>query len=90
MAELVVGILSAVDEQEFSEMVSDENREKMIKQLASIVCICKGIPLSRFLPALRSCETVECVDKQVGSGSGGCAGQRCGPRIKKLLSKRKR
>ena len=70
-------------------MIDDEQREKMIKQLASIVCICKGIPLSKFLAALKSCDTVDCINKKVGSGTGGCAGQRCGPRIKKLLEKKK-
>jgi hypothetical protein len=65
------------------------NKEKMIKQLASVVCICKGIPLSRFLDALKTCDNVGCVNKKVGSGSGGCAGERCGPRIKKLLEMKK-
>jgi hypothetical protein len=66
-----------------------QQKEKMIKQLASVVCICKGIPLSRFLTALKECDTVSCVNSKVGSGSGGCAGERCGPRIKKLLEKKK-
>lgn len=56
--------------------------------MARIVCICKGIPLSRFLGALKECETVACVNSKVGSGTGGCNGQRCGPRIKKLLEKK--
>lgn len=64
-------------------------KEKMIKQLAAVVCICKGIPLSKFLPVLGSCDTVDAVNQKVGSGTGGCAGQRCGPRIKKLLAKQK-
>jgi len=66
-----------------------QKKEKMIKQLASVVCICKGIPLAKFLGALSECDSVSCVNEKVGSGSGGCAGQRCGPRIKKLLSMRK-
>ena len=66
-----------------------DKKEKMIKQLAAVVCICKGIPLSRFLPALKECDTVSCVNSKVGSGTGGCAGERCGPRIKKLLAKKK-
>ena len=69
-------------------MADNEERDKMIKQLASIVCICKGIPLSRFLPALKTCDTVNCVNNKVGSGTGGCNGERCGPRIKKLLEKK--
>ena len=52
-----------------------------------VVCICKGIPLSKVLPAVQSCHTVEEVNDKTGCGSGGCKGQRCGPRIKALLKK---
>lgn len=60
-----------------------------IKQLSRVVCICKGIPLSKVLKGLEGCETVADVNRKIGSGSGGCAGQRCGPRIKILLKKKK-
>ena len=59
------------------------------KQLATVVCICKGIPLSKVLPGLKDSETVADVNQKVGSGSGGCQGERCGPRIKILLRKYK-
>lgn len=63
-----------------------EQRERRIKQMAMIVCICKGIPLGRVLPAVEKCQTVAEVNRKTGCGTGGCQGQRCGPRIKKLLS----
>ncbi|MCY4443196.1 MAG: hypothetical protein OXC44_00115 [Proteobacteria bacterium] len=66
---------------------TENNKEEMIKQLAKVVCICKGIPLSRFLPALKCNETVEGIHCHVGSGDGGCKGRRCSPRIETLLEK---
>ena len=65
----------------------DKKREEQIKQLSRVVCICKGIPLSKFLPILKDCETVADVNALTGSGSGNCRGERCGPRIKTLLKK---
>ena len=62
-------------------------REEMVKQLARVVCICKGIPLKKFLPALKVASTVEEVHQRVGSGDGGCQGRRCSPRIEVLLEK---
>lgn len=64
-------------------------KENQIKQLATIVCICKGINLGRVLKQMDGCETVQDVNRRAGTGSGGCAGQRCGPRIKLLLRKKK-
>lgn len=64
-------------------------REAIIKQLSQVVCICKGIKLAQVLKGLDGCETVEDVNRKVGTGSGGCSGQRCGPRIKALLKKKK-
>ena len=63
------------------------DQEAKIKQLQKVVCICKGIPLKRVLPALKECETVECVHKKAGTGQGGCKATRCGPRIEVLLEK---
>lgn len=76
------------------ESLSPEEKEKLekekrIKQLAMVVCICKGIPLHRVLKGLEGSETVEDVNRKTGCGSGGCQGQRCGPRIKLLLKKKK-
>lgn len=67
----------------------DEKAEERIRQLAKIVCICKGINLGRVLKALEGCETVSDVNRKAGTGNGGCQGERCGPRIKLLLKKYK-
>lgn len=76
---------------ESSNHLSDqEKREKRAQQLAKTVCICKGIPLSRVLNGLEGSDTVQDVNKKVGTGSGGCKGERCGPRIKALLDKYKK
>jgi len=66
------------------------NQEDRVKQLQKVVCICKGIPLKRVLPALKDCETVECVHEKSGTGQGGCNATRCGPRIEELLKKMKK
>lgn len=65
----------------------EELQLEKVKQLSRVVCICKGIPLSRVLDGLPGCETVQDVNQKVGTGSGGCKGERCGPRIKILLKK---
>jgi hypothetical protein len=67
----------------------EELQIEKIKQLSRVVCICKGIPLSKVLEGLPGCETVQDVNQKVGTGSGGCQGERCGPRIKILLKKYK-
>ncbi len=65
----------------------DPKQEERIRTLAKVVCICKGITLGRVLKGMEGCETVADVNRKVGTGSGGCAGERCGPRIKLLLRK---
>jgi hypothetical protein len=71
--------------------LSDKNQkeiqEERAKQMAKVVCICKGINLGRVLAGIEGCQTVQDVNRKVGTGSGGCQGQRCGPRIKALLDK---
>lgn len=66
-------------------LTEQEKKERRAKQLAMVVCICKGIPLKRVLPAIESSQTVAEVNRKTGCGSGNCKGERCGPRIKKLL-----
>lgn len=66
---------------------AEELHIEKVKQLSRVVCICKGIPLSRVLDALPGCETVQDVNQKSGCGTGGCKGERCGPRIKILLKK---
>lgn len=57
------------------------------KQLSQIICICKGINLRKVLTGLDGSLSVADVNKKVGTGSGGCNGERCGPKIKILLNK---
>lgn len=68
--------------------MTDDQHEK-IKQLRKVVCICKGIPLGKVMEGLEGSETVADVNRKVGCGSGGCKGERCGPRVKLLLKKYK-
>jgi NAD(P)H-nitrite reductase large subunit len=72
-----------------NEKEDENNKLSKAKQLSTTVCICKGIPLSKVLPALAGSETVSDVNRKAGTGCGGCKGERCGPRIKILLRKYK-
>ena len=51
------------------------------------VCICRGIPRKRFIEAIRSgAASLQEVNRLVDSGTGDCKGERCGPRIEKILA----
>ena len=51
-----------------------------------VVCICKGIKKSVFWKGLDAgARTKEEMNRLTGSGSGGCQGRRCGPRITEML-----
>ena len=51
-----------------------------------VVCICKGIKKSVFWKVLDAgVRTKEDINRMTGSGSGGCQGSRCGPRIMEML-----
>ena len=51
-----------------------------------VVCICKGIKKSVFWKGLDAgVRTKEEMNRLTGSGSGGCQGRRCGPRITEML-----
>ena len=51
-----------------------------------VVCICKGIKKSVFWKVLDTgVQTKEEINRITGSGSGGCQGRRCGPRIMEML-----
>jgi len=67
-----------------------ERKERLARQLAQRVCICKGISLGKVLQGLEGCETVEEVNRKTGCGTGGCEGQRCGPKIRALLHQKKK
>jgi bacterioferritin-associated ferredoxin len=70
-----------------NEDETNKAKSEKVKQLSKVVCICKGIPLSKVMEGLEGSETVADVNRKVGTGSGGCQGERCGPRIKILLRK---
>ncbi len=71
-------------------MNEQDKKKALILKLQRVVCICKGIPLGKVLPAVRRSRTVEEVNRRAGTGQGGCAGRRCGPRIRTLLDKSQR
>ena len=75
--------------EKLQQELDEKRKQERIKLLSRVVCICKGIPLGKVLPALDDSETVADVNRKTGCGSGGCQGQRCGPRIKALLRKKK-
>ena len=51
------------------------------------ICICKGIPRKRFIAAMGTgAFSLQEINRVVGSGSGDCKGERCGPKIEKLLA----
>jgi NAD(P)H-nitrite reductase large subunit len=68
-------------------MDQNSQNEEKVKQLARVVCICKGINLGKVLRGIEGCTTVQDVNRAVGTGTGGCQGQRCSPRIQVLLDK---
>ena len=74
---------------EAKPLTADELNRARIKQMSRVVCICKGISLGRVLDGLPDSDTVLDVNQKVGTGTGGCQGERCGPRIKLLLKKYK-
>jgi bacterioferritin-associated ferredoxin len=67
--------------------VSDMSPEpRTILEGMKVVCICKGIKKSVFWKVLDTgVRTKEEVNRLTGSGSGGCQGRRCGPRIIEML-----
>jgi len=51
------------------------------------ICICKGIPRKCFVNAIKKgASSLQEVNRIVGSGSGDCKGERCGPKIERLLA----
>lgn len=61
-------------------------QERTVLEGMKVVCICKGIRKSVFWKVLdKGTCTKEEVNRLTGSGSGGCQGRRCGPRIIEML-----
>ena len=51
------------------------------------ICLCKGIPRKRFLEAIKAgARSLQEINSIIGSGNGDCNGERCGPKIEKLLN----
>ena len=51
------------------------------------ICICKAIPRKHFLEAIqKGASSLQEINRIVGSGSGDCKGERCGPKIESLLA----
>ena len=67
-------------------MDPDELKRQWLRQ-NEIICICRGIPRKRFIEAIRNgARSLAAINREVGSGSGDCKGERCGPRIAELLA----
>ena len=57
-----------------------------IKARVRVVCICKGIKMSRICDAVANgANTVEEVNRATGSGNGGCGATRCRPVIEEII-----
>ena len=57
-----------------------------IKARVRVVCICKGIKMSRICDAVANgAKTVEEVNSATGSGNGGCGATRCRPVIEEII-----
>ncbi|MGQ4810405.1 hypothetical protein NKDENANG_03868 [Candidatus Entotheonellaceae bacterium PAL068K] len=66
-------------------------RSRTLIEGLKVVCICKGIKRRVFWQALdEGACTKEEINRLTGSGSGGCQGRRCGPRILEMLRKHSR
>ena len=67
----------------------DEKINQEILDKLTNVCTCKAIPRSRIKNTIKEgAKTVEEINKVIGSGSGGCKGKRCSPKIEQLLNSR--
>lgn len=65
--------------------INDAVMDKITK-----VCLCKSISRATIKKAiLDGAHTVPKVNAAVGSGSGPCRGQRCGPKIQALIDQMK-
>jgi bacterioferritin-associated ferredoxin len=65
---------------------SEDIRRQWLQQNEK-VCICRGIPRKTFIKAIKAgALSIQEVNRIVGSGSGDCNGERCGPKIEQLLN----
>jgi len=57
-----------------------------IKARVRVVCICKGIKMSKICDAVsKGAKTVDEVNRATGSGNGGCGATRCRPVIEEII-----
>ena len=71
---------------EFTPTPNTCPQARTVLESMKVVCICKGIRKSVFWKVLdKGACTKEEVNRLTGSGSGGCQGRRCGPRIIDML-----
>jgi bacterioferritin-associated ferredoxin len=71
-------------EQEFP--ASSPVEPRTLLEGMKVVCICKGIKKRLFWKAMDDgAQTKDDINRMTGSGSGGCQGRRCGPRILEML-----
>jgi len=69
-----------------STMDSEDIKKQWLLQNEK-VCICKGIPRKRFVEAInKGATSLQEINRRVGSGTGDCQGERCGPTIEKMLA----
>lgn len=69
-------------------MENEGKDEKVLRALAQVVCICKGIPLSKVLPYLEAAKDLAEFNRLTGCGVGQCKGERCGPKLRALLRRK--
>lgn len=78
--------LPLMPEHEPEPLVSTPPEPRTLLEGMKVVCICKGIKKRIFWKALDDgAQTKDDVNRLTGSGSGGCQGRRCGPRILDML-----
>jgi bacterioferritin-associated ferredoxin len=78
--------LPLMPEHEPAPLGSTPPEPRTLLEGMKVVCICKGIKKRIFWKALDDgAQTKDDVNRLTGSGSGGCQGRRCGPRILEML-----
>jgi NAD(P)H-nitrite reductase large subunit len=80
-------LIKKLPQAKLTESMDSEDLTKNWLQQNEKVCICRAIPRKRFIEAInKGALTLSEINAVVGSGTGDCKGERCGPKIKKLLA----
>lgn len=62
------------------------NKEEMIKDKLTKVCICRGITRATIKSCIKEGhDTLESIKKNTGAMDGGCKGNRCRSKIEEIL-----